>query len=103
MSFYNFVQSILGKILPKSWPWSTGSTAKSIVWICHVLIVVGAVAVAAWGLYALFAAAPPDGIEPQSSPEPLPLWIRAIKALAPLLAPFVTYGLYRYLPEPNGD
>lgn len=111
MNLYNSVQWVLGKILPKSWPWSTGATAKRIVWICHVLIVVGSVGFAFWLVYVLLfdtgAVPAPEGspgkTQTRTEPPPLPMWVRTLKSLAPLLVPFVSYGIYYYLPEPDEE
>jgi len=115
MNLYNSIQWLLGKVLPESWPWSQGATAKHLVWMVHVLIVAGAVGFAAWLVYALVAGPEPAQVpDPspesakgtptvQSEPPPLPMWVRTLKSLAPLLAPVVSYSLYRYLPEPSED
>lgn len=110
MSLYNTIKWLLGKIPPNLWPWNKDASAKHLVWTIHVLIVAFSVGFAGWLLYALFFGAPevvPDasgaGIDPQAQPPPLPMWVRVMKSLAPMLAPFVSYALWRYLPEPNGD
>jgi len=118
VNLYDTIKWMLGKIPPKLWPWNKDASAKHLVWTCHVLIVAFAVGFAGWLLYAITiepstANAPPPGEPtPQSAPggptsaaepPPLPMWVRVLKSLSPLLAPLVSYGVWRYLPEPNGE
>lgn len=76
-----------------------------------MLIVVGSVGFAFWLVYVLLfgtgAVPAPEGspgnIQPRTEPPPLPMWVRILKSLAPLLAPVMSYGLYYYLPEPDEE
>jgi len=118
VKLYAAIKWILGKIPPKLWPWNKDASAKHLVWTCHVLVVAFAVGFALWLLYAITidpntANAPaleaqtpkssPGGPSTGTQPVPLPMWVRILKSLSPLLAPLVSYGVWRYLPEPNGS
>jgi hypothetical protein len=101
-------ETLVKKILPKNWPWREGATAKRVAWMVHVLFLVVGTGFAVWSVYAVVVGlgAPEPEVSAQGNEvkrAPLPYWLRALQALAPLIAPFASYGIYYYLPEPDEE
>jgi hypothetical protein len=103
MSFSDFIRGAFENSAPK---------AKRAAWLFHVLVVAGTVGFGLWLVVGAVIGNFPVGgneaalsqspeLEPMTKQEPLPRWVRICEALAPLLTPLISYGLYRWLPEPT--
>jgi len=108
MSFSDFIRGAFENSAPK---------AKRAAWRLHLLVVAGTVGFGLWLVVGAFIGTSQIGnfpvggneaalsqspeYEPTAEQEPLPRWVRICEALAPLLTPLISYGLYRWLPEPT--
>lgn len=102
------------EIFPERWHWEKPPTWKRLAWWAHVAVFVAAIAALVY--YVVSPLVGPSiidieqGAQPQSTgapaarrPPPLPYWVRVLQAMGPVVAPIITYGLYRWLPEPDSD
>jgi len=117
MSFSDLVRRALENAAPKARPSGFWPKAKRAAWLFHVLVVAGTVGFGLWLLVGAVIGTFQGGnfpvggneaalsqspeLEPMTEQEPLPRWVRICEALAPLLTPLISYGLYRWLPEPT--
>jgi|APHM01.1.fsa_nt_gi hypothetical protein len=115
MTLKDTVQTAIKKFLPRHWPWEPGPTARRVVWMVHMAVVLGTIAFAVFTAYLLFSSslfspevAPSGGASPSGKPAqpkkpPLPYWIRVFKSFSFLVTPLVSYFIYYALPEPKDE